>query len=175
MAEYSDHNALVQLLKEHYGNGSSYQAPAPSMPGVTLTDPKRSEGGFYRPNGDHAYYLPEGLVGDLPYRYQGVGLHGGIAAYGAASALDGLASKLAGGRMGGPGWLGLVTALANAAYVAWTIGSGRTAPKPKVNDPMPANDLASILSNRYGEGYRNPLLELDSADHDTRNVLDRMK
>ncbi len=145
-----------------------------AMDGAVVTDPERSKSGFYRPNGDHFYYLPEG-VGDIPYRYQGVGLHGGMAAHGAVHALDGMANKLAGGRVGAGGWLGLLTALANAGYVAWTVGSGRTAPKPKLNDPSPANNLSEILRNRFGQGYQDDRLGSDSADYDTRNVLERMK
>ncbi len=143
--------------------------------GVVATDPARSNSGFYRPNGDHFYYLPKDLVGDIPYRYQGVGLHGAIGAGGAASALDGAANKLAGGRFGAPGWLGLLTALTNAGYVAWTVGSGRAAPKPKLNDPSPANSLSEILRNRYGQDYQDDRLGRDSADYDTRNVLGRMR
>ncbi len=66
---------------------------------------------------DAPWYLPESLVGDIPYRYQGVGLHGAIAA--------------AGLPMGPPGWL--FATLPNAAYVGGTMLAGRTQ-RPKIGE-----------------------------------------
>jgi hypothetical protein len=65
---------------------------------------------------DNAYYLPREMVGDTAYRYQGVGLHGGLAA---ASLLPPFAGARA------------AIAVPNLAYAGWSLASGRTQPDTK--------------------------------------------
>ena len=63
---------------------------------------------------DAPWYLPESLVGDVPYRYQGVALHG----------LLGAAGLLAGQPL---------VAWPNLAYAGGTIAAGRTQ-RPKIGE-----------------------------------------
>lgn len=62
---------------------------------------------------DAPWYLPESLVGDIPYRYQGVGLHG----------LAGLSLMPFAPLLG----------LANLGYATGTIALGRTQ-RPKIGE-----------------------------------------
>ena len=64
---------------------------------------------------DAPYYLPASRVGELPYRYQGVAAHGGMAL------------------LPGGGYATLAKVL-NALYAGGTIALGRTAPVKKVDD-----------------------------------------
>ncbi len=70
---------------------------------------------------DYPWYLPEHLVGDKLYRYQGVLLHGGLAGLAAA--------------FGQP-----IPAWGNLAYAAGSIASGRTARSHIRDSPMPSDD-----------------------------------
>ena len=72
---------------------------------------------------DAPWYLPEAMIGDLPYRYQGVAVHSGLAA-----------------SPGMPAW----ARLANLGYVGYALGSGRTQ-RPRIADldfPAEATDPA---------------------------------
>ena len=173
MAEQYPAALLEELLRSYTPSGAG--------DGVVLTDPRRSAPGFFRPNGDLPWHLPEAMVGDLPYRYQGVALHGAIAGLVAMEPISAYAEPRGyrpvgirglvnafGGRFPFLGFLG------NAGYALGTIAAGRTAPKPRITDPAPANNLPEILRNRYGQGYEDQRLGMDSADYDTRNVLARM-
>jgi len=65
---------------------------------------------------DMPYYLPRELVGDIPYRYQGVALHSLLAAI---PPVGGLAS------------------LGNAGYALGSYLLGRTDPDPTVESQLP--------------------------------------
>ncbi len=70
---------------------------------------------------DMPWYLPESMVGDVPYRYQGIGLHSGLAA------LPGM-----------PLW----ARLGNLGYVGYSVGAGRYQ-RPGIEDldfPAEATD-----------------------------------
>ncbi len=72
---------------------------------------------------DMPWYLRETMIGDAPYRYQGVALHSGIAA------LPGM-----------PLW----ARLANLGYVGYSLGTGRTQ-RPRIEDmdfPADATDVS---------------------------------
>ena len=101
------------------------QYPAQSLEGA---EQRSSPNGLWGPKtatNDEAHYLPESLVGELPYRYQGVALHGLLAAL----------------RYGGPGLFGRLlqigNVLTNGGYVAGSLASGRTAPVRRVEDQLP--------------------------------------
>lgn len=70
---------------------------------------------------DRSWYLPEHLVGDKLYRYQGVLLHSGLAGLAAA--------------FGQP-----VPAWGNLGYAAFSIGSGRTQRSHIRDAPMPSEE-----------------------------------
>jgi hypothetical protein len=92
------------------------QYPPQSFQGAEAHYPSRSLWGPPQTKeSDFPWYIPESMIGELPYRYQGVGLHGLLAAM--------------------PPW-GLASA-ANLAYVLGTLALGRTAPLPHVEDQTP--------------------------------------
>lgn len=85
---------------------------------------------YQRP--DMPWYLPESAVGDKAYRHQGVALHGLLAAL---SALTGRAGMKVGRSIKPDIAIGGY----NAGYIPYTIGTGRTAPRPDLGplEPLP--------------------------------------
>lgn len=84
--------------------------------------PQRSNpNGFWGPktaSDDMPWYLPESLVGDLGYRYQGVATHGAMAALPFGNAVS-------------------LGRLLNALYAGGTMALGRTDPTKRVSDQLP--------------------------------------
>ena len=69
---------------------------------------------------DSPWYLSEERVGDIPYRYQGLALHGGLAALGLGLTLT--------GNPGGP-----IIAASQIPFLANTLLGGRTQ-RPKIGE-----------------------------------------
>ena len=129
----ADEPTLANILAgdDPYGYGNPTQTEANALsrsqqpdPSMSLDgEPKRSfpESIWGRPktaSDDYFYYLPESMVGDLAYRYQGAALHGGMAV------------------LPGANW-GLLARLLNAAYAGGTVALGRTAPTHRVEGQTP--------------------------------------
>jgi hypothetical protein len=104
--------------------------------------------------GDAPWYLPEDMVGDIPYRYQGVGLHGALG-YG----------FLRDAARRGPGSRGAAAlGLANLGYALGSYLTGRTQPRSpppsnslsgQIDDPTLGGDLATVApaqQRTYGKG-----------------------
>ncbi len=118
---------------------------------------------------DLPHYLPERVVGDIPYRYQGVSVHGALGAHGAAEVANQLLKPRYSRNPTGLA-LGLLSALGNGAYTGWSLATGRTKPRPNLGP-------VEVLEDQpYASGGKvdMPLIKSGSKAAVSKNVSELM-